>query len=177
MHPDVIRKEDNLLLGTIARPHGTKGSVLIRLKNLKPEEIKKKDWWFVETDGLLVPFFIEDVRPGSDDSLIAKFIQIASEQEARSLSGREVYISFDLVKKRKKQIAEVTSVKGYRVSDKNRGEVGIAIEITGVSSNPLLRVVDGKKEWLIPVHEDIIVEINDDTKEIRIEAPDGLFDL
>jgi len=173
----MIRKEDNLLLGRIAKPHGTKGSVLIRLREIKPEEIKKREWLFVDIDGLLVPFFIEEFRSGTDDSLIIKLRQITSEQEARSISGSDVFISNDSIKRKKKRINDSASVNGYRVTDKNKGEVGVAVEITGVSSNPLLRIISGDKEWLVPAHEDIILEINDFSREIQINAPEGLFDL
>ncbi|HEX2394132.1 MAG TPA: ribosome maturation factor RimM [Bacteroidales bacterium] len=172
----MIRKENNLLLGIIAKPHGTKGSVLIRLRNIKPEEIKKRDWVFVEIDGLLVPFFIEEFRPNADDSLVLKFEHINSESDARSLSGCEAYIASDHIKHKRNKITNI-SVSGYKVIDKSLGFIGIAHELTGMPSNPLLRIRQAEKEWLIPVHEDIILEINDADREIVIDAPEGLFAL
>lgn len=172
----MIRKDDNLLLGLIIKPHGTKGSVLIRLRNIKPEEIKKRDWVFVEIDGLLVPFFIEEFRANADDSLVIKFQQINSEAEARSISGFEAYIGPDQIKIKKSKITNAP-VSGFKVIDKRLGFVGIVDDITGTSSNPLLRIRQSGKEWLIPVHEDIILAINNSEQEITIDAPDGLFRL
>jgi ribosomal 30S subunit maturation factor RimM len=55
--------------------------------------------------------------------------------------------------------------------------MGLATEIIDVANNPLLAVRNGDKEYLVPVHENIILEINDREMEIRIDAPEGLFDL
>lgn len=172
----MIRKDNNLLLGFIAKPHGTKGSVLIRLRNIKPEEIKKRDWVFVEIDGLLVPFFIEEFRANADDSLVIKFLQINSESEAKSISGSDAYIGHDQIKLKRSKITS-SSVSGYKVIDKSLGFIGIADDITGTTGNPLLRIRQSGKEWLVPVHEDIILAINDTDREITIDAPEGLFDL
>lgn len=173
----MIRKEENLLLGVIARPHGTRGSLLIRLRNINSDEIKKWDWLFVDIDGLLVPFLIHEFRTSDAGSVIVKFDQISSENDARTISGCEVYISKSSINYNKKRISDPDSVSGYRVSDKNLGYIGIAREVSGVASNPLLRITHEDKEWLIPVHEDIIIEIDDTGKQITIDAPEGLFDL
>ena len=61
--------------------------------------------------------------------------------------------------------------------DKKLGFIGIAGEIEDIANNPLLHVTHEGKEFLIPVHEDIILEINDRDKVIFIDAPDGLFEL
>jgi len=173
----MIRKEDNLLLGTIARTHGTKGSVLLRLRNIKPEEIKNRDSVFVDIDGLLVPFFIVEFKANSDSSVIVKFDDIDSEQSARIFSGSEVYVAPAQIKRNKKQPDIIPSVIGYRVIDKKHGFIGIAGARTGVSGNPLLEVKLEGKVYLVPVHEDIFLEINDNTREILIDTPEGLLEI
>ncbi len=173
----MIKKEENLFLGSIVKPHGTKGSLLIRLRNIKSDEIKKGDWLFLEIEGLLVPFFITEFRGNGPDSVIVTLQQIGSENEARLFSNCEVFIPKNSIKQKRKRIADSETIAGYQISDKRLGYIGIAHDISGVSSNPLLRVSRDDKEWLIPVHEDIIIEIDDKNKVITIDAPEGLFDL
>jgi 16S rRNA processing protein RimM len=173
----MIRKEDNLLLGTITRSHGTKGSVLLRLRNIKPEDIKKRESVFVDVDGLLVPFFIDEFKTATNDSVILKFGNIDSETEARSFAGSEVFISPHQIKISRKSKAEINSLKGYTVIDKKLGFIGKAGEMAGISNNPLIEIVHGGGKWLLPFHEDIILEINVQKREILIEAPEGLFEI
>jgi ribosomal 30S subunit maturation factor RimM len=63
------------------------------------------------------------------------------------------------------------------VWDEKQGELGIADELMEIAGNPLLKIISGNKELLIPAHPDIILEINDAKKLIRIHAPEGLTDL
>lgn len=165
------------MLGSIARPHGTRGAVLVRLRNLKAEDIKKRDHIFVDVDGLLVPFFIEEFKPATADTAIIKLEDVNSENEARHYSGCEVYISPSLLKKRKKESSSISPVNGYKVIDKRLGFIGTAGAMTGLSTNPLLEIINEGKQWLIPVHEDLIMEIKHIEKEIIIDAPEGLFNL
>ncbi len=72
---------------------------------------------------------------------------------------------------------KIQDIKGYRVIDKQSGIYRICRGNGEMANNPLLSVTNGDKEFLVPVHEDIILEINDKEKIIRIDAPEGLFDL
>jgi 16S rRNA processing protein RimM len=174
----MIKKDNCLLLGTLAKPHGTRGSLLLWLKNLKAEDINKRESVFVEIDGLLVPFFIENFLRNSEESAILKFEEIDSETKAKSLTGLYVYVLInDKVKRKKRYDKTSPSISGYKVTDIRMGFVGIAGEIAEIANNPLLQVMHEGKEFLVPVHEDIILEVNDMKKEIRIDAPEGLFDL
>ena len=173
----MIKKDNCVLLGILNKPHGTKGSLLLWFRNLKVEDIKKKESVFVEIDGLLVPFFIESYQKNSPESAIVKFEGINSETAAKAFAGFQVYMANDQVKRKLKTSEVLPALSGYKVTDDTLGFVGLAVEITGIASNPLLLIKLEDKEFLIPVHEDIILEVNDKKKEIRINAPEGLFDL
>ena len=173
----MIKKDNCLLLGTLAKPYGTKGSLLLWFKNLKAEDIRGRESVFVEIDGLLVPFFIEIFQKNTPETAILKFEGIDSETKAKTFTGMAVYLLKQQVKQKGKSIAELPSLSGYKVTDKRLGFVGIAGEIGDIINNPLLQVKHENKEFLIPVHADIILEINDKEREIRIDAPDGLFEL
>ena len=165
------------MLGKIAKPHGTKGSLLLWLRDIKAEEFKKRESVFVDIDGLLVPFFIEEFKKSTSDAIILKLEDVDSETKARTFAGLEVYIEINHTKPNKKIHGEKPIIKGYRVQDINRGFVGTAGDIEEITNNPLLHVECEGKEFLVPVHEDIILEINDKDKVIIISAPEGLFDL
>jgi 16S rRNA processing protein RimM len=173
----MITRDNCQLLGTIAKPHGTKGSVLLWLRNIKAEEFIKRESVFVEIDGLLVPFFIEEFKKSSSDAVIMKFEDVDSETKARTIAGLEVYIEINQVRLKKEASDRIPLLTGYRVQDINLGFIGTAGEIEDIAHNPLLHVRGEGKDFLIPVHADIILDINDKDKVITIAAPEGLFDL
>jgi|WetSurMetagenome_2_1015567.scaffolds.fasta_scaffold431972_1 16S rRNA processing protein RimM len=173
----MVNKSECLLLGSIGKPHGTKGAFTLLLRNIKAEEIKKRESVFVEIDGLLVPFFIDHFQIKSSESVILKFEGICSESKAKIFAGNDVFVRPDQVVKKGNNLKEAPEIFGYNVQDVRLGFVGIATAITGMANNPLLMVSFDDKEYLIPVHKDIIQEINDLEKKITIDAPEGLFDL
>ncbi len=173
----MINKDNCILLGTLSKPHGTKGSLHIRFSGLKAEEVKDRGLVFVEIDGLPVPFFIESFQEKTDDSAILKIEGIDTETKAREFSGFSVYVMKDQVKRKTLQSDRTADVKGYRVIDVRLGFIGYAEEIINRPTNPLLVVKKENKEFLVPVHEDIVREIDKKEEVIHIIAPEGLFEL
>lgn len=172
----MIEKNKCILLGTLLKPHGIRGSFLIKMAGLNAEDIKSKGSLFVEIDGLLVPFFIEDFQAKTSDSAILTLDGINSTR-AKEFAGNAVYIGRDQVVQRRTKSAAQQSIRGYRVIDNKHGFVGEASEIIDIANNPLLLVKNNEREFLVPVHEDIVREIDDHKRIIHIEAPDGLFEL
>jgi len=173
----MINKDNCILLGTLAKPHGTRGLIQLRFSGLKADDIKEKGLVFVEIDGLPVPYFIESFQDKTDDLAILKIEGIDSESKAREFAGFPVYIMKDQVKKKRANVKGLHDFSGYRVIDLHLGFVGFAVEIINEATNPLLLVKNEDKEYLVPVHEDIIRNFNDKEQVIHIAAPEGLFDL
>jgi 16S rRNA processing protein RimM len=173
----MISKDISILLGTLTKPHGTKGSLLLRIRDLKAEEFKDKGSVFVEIDGLLVPFFLEEYSIKSSDSAVIRLQGVLSETKAREFAGHQVYINQNQVKRNPGKSGVPTGIRNYTVTDRKLGFIGLATGIIEVANNPQLIVQAGDKEYLVPAHENIILEINDKEKAIRIDAPDGLFEI
>ena len=173
----MISKDKSILLGTLTKPHGTKGSLLLRIRDLKAEEFKDRGSVFVEIDGLLVPFFLEEYLIKTSDSAVIKLEGVISETKAREFTGHEVYINQNQVSRKPGKLRGTMGIRNYSVTDRKLGFIGLATGIIEVANNPQLVVKTGDKEYLVPAHKDIILEINDKEKAIRIDAPDGLFEI
>jgi 16S rRNA processing protein RimM len=170
-------KDNSLLIGRLIKPHSTRGSLILGLIAITAVNIKEGDPVFIDIEGLLVPFFIEELQERTGNSVIIKFEGISSESKAKELAGRDVYLSMNKIRQEKKLKVKMSGIEGYKVIDKNYGFVGNAGNIEDISNNPLLKVHYNGKEFLIPVHEDIFLEVNTKKKEIIINAPEGLFEI
>jgi 16S rRNA processing protein RimM len=173
----MITRNNCILLGTLTKPHGTKGSMLVRFRDLSGDDIKERGTVFLEVDGMLVPFFIEVFQDRSRDTIILKLEGIDTESRAREFSGSHVYVHKDQIKRKKSVQESLPDLTGYRVQDLNRGYIGVAGAIADIANNPLLMVHDKDRDFLVPFHENIIREINHSKQVIVIEAPEGLFEL
>jgi 16S rRNA processing protein RimM len=173
----MITRNNCILLGTLTKPYGTKGSVLVRFVDLTTDDIKERETVFLDIDGMLVPFFIEIFQGKSTDTVIMKLDGIDTESQVREFSGCRMYVPKDQVKRKRSVQHSLPVLTGYRVQDLNLGYIGLAGTILDFANNPLLEVHREDRDFLVPFHKDIICEINHTDLIIMIEAPEGLFEL
>jgi len=172
-----MKKSDCKLLGTLSKPHGYKGQMVLIADNNLPENFEDWESVFVEIDGLLVPFLFGDVNHTHDDSAIISFEDYENIDLITELIHCKVYAPIHNFRKEKKRAFEISDLKGYLVSDSKYGNIGIVEEILDYSQNILLRILKDDKEFLIPAQEPIIENIDSKKKVIYITAPEGLLDI
>lgn len=171
-----MNRSDTQLIGALVKLHGFKGNYVLVSESAISEKIKKWESVFLEIEGLLVPFFISYISITSETSAIIGFEDIDSPEIAQEFVSSNVYQLSKLVGTRKKDTV-TDHLTGYTVIDKNVGVIGTIDQILDYNQNLLLSLKKGKQEILIPVHEEIIVNVNHKKKEITIDAPEGLLDI
>jgi 16S rRNA processing protein RimM len=173
----MINLSDCIELGVLGKPHGVKGHLILKLHSLSFDDIQEMELVFILIDGLPVPFFIEEFSERSSETILIKFDTISSESEARKFSDMTVCIE----KNNNASPANINfpaeTLKGYSVADKNYGAIGTFDSVLNIESNPVLRILQGKNEILIPLQEEFIVSIDDSKKEILVDCPSGLLSL
>jgi 16S rRNA processing protein RimM len=68
-------------------------------------------------------------------------------------------------------------VVGFTVIDESFGEVGIIESIIDLQVNPLIQIMNGPKEVLVPLIEGIVQNVDRKKKTMTIKAPPGLIEL
>jgi ribosomal 30S subunit maturation factor RimM len=64
------------------------------------------------------------------------------------------------------------------VIDEKAGDAGIVKGVLELPNNPLLEIdFKGKKYTCLPIHEDILLNIDEEARVVHIAAPEGLFDI
>lgn len=163
------------LLGVIGKAHGTRGEMLIKTDNNL--EIKNKtESLFVETDKILVPFFIEYFKY-SNSGIIVKFDTIQTPNQVNRFLKCAVFASNKDIPNKSKKNVFFDNIKDYTVTDTKLGIIGQVTEMGGHPLNPLLTVLCNQTEILIPINEHFILRIDKKKKIIETHLPDGLIDL
>jgi len=173
----MLKKDDHFLLGSLSKTIGIKGELLARFNNDVPAKMNKVESVFVEIDGKLVPFFIELFKEKSSNTSIIKFEDINSEPQAKEYLGAAFYLPCEYKKILDLQSDEFIDVVGYIVKDQDHNKIGKVLEYIENTANPLLLVETPKNEILIPAHEDLIIEVDDDEQYIIMQIADGILDL
>ena len=169
--------KDSIYIGQIAKLHGYKGGVSLFLDVTHPEEYMDMESFFIEIDGILTPFFVESFKLKNKGFAAVKFQGIDSEQEARSLLKKKVFIPETELRELDESNFYDHEVIGYEVEDVVKGEIGKVTAIADLKQNPLLVIEFKDKEILLPICEGLIVKVDRKLKRLKVKAPDGLIDL
>ena len=150
----------------VLKSWGAAGEVVLSRSAEDPQDGKIEEPVFIEFDGKPVPFFIESVKP-QGSRLIVKFEDVDSLAEAEELVGREVTLAED-------GDEEEDSLIGLQVRDARTGQMlGEIVDFSDYGGNALITVDTENGEVLLPIHEDLIVEIQDDI--LTLSIPEGLL--
>jgi 16S rRNA processing protein RimM len=169
----MIQQSDCIALGNLVKVHGIHGELVLRLKNILPEEIKKMEWVFLNIEEGLVPFLVETYHFIDDQNCLIAFEDYNTIEKAEKLKDFEVFVQSVKIKKVKKILGWEVFI-GYRAFN-NTHEIGIIDEIIEASSNILFSINQGN--ILIPANEDFILSVDKKNQKVNFDLPEGLIDL
>lgn len=165
-----------ILLGQIIKTNGFEGSVVVKLEKRFIENIPEMESVFLETDGRPVPFFIEWSEYTGSDILRLKFDGYDSLQKVEEFRGCKVFLT-DIFEEVQPE-DDYQILTGFSVFDRGEKKIGVIKEIIVNPGQVLLSVESPQgNEILIPMHEDLIVGINDAGKTITMDIPEGLIEI
>lgn len=172
-----MNKDNCFYLGVITKPQGLKGNVSVYLDVDNPGDYSKMESVFVEINKSLVPFFIEYVQVRNRNQAIIKFEGVESEEEAARMVKNELWLPVAVLPKLKGNKFYYHEVKGFAVIDARHGPVGTISEILEYPNNTLLQLDFNGREILVPILEEVILDVDRSKKEMHIKAPTGLIDI
>lgn len=163
----MITNEQVIAIGRLTRTHGKHGELQCLMSN---EYWDNADAVFIilRLDNILVPFRVLDWRGKGSDSLIFKLEHIEDEQEAQRLIGAEAYMLISDMNQETEVLPTWQSLVGFQVVDTDQGDLGFVEQVDETTINTLITLNDGR---LIPIHEDFIIDINTDNKQLIICLP------
>ena len=163
----MITHEEVISIGKITRTHGKRGEVQCLMSN---EYWDNADATFLilKIDNILVPFRVLDWRGKGSDSLIFQLDNIVDEQSAQPIIGCQAYMLASDISEEDEVLPTWQSLVGYSVLDTNQGELGVIAYVDESTINTLITL---DNDQLIPLHEDFILDIAQDKKQITIRLP------
>lgn len=152
------------------------GEVVLEFEEQFEYSVEESDRFFVELDGLLVPFFVEKdgFRFRSSKSAIVKFDWVDDEKYAKRLIGASAYLFHNEIID---EMEETESIfEDFMLIDSKLGEIGTIDQVDDYSGNIVLTVSYRGEELLIPYHEEMLVAYNEIEKTVTLSLPEGLID-
>ncbi|MBO5807116.1 MAG: 16S rRNA processing protein RimM [Bacteroidaceae bacterium] len=169
----MLRREDFTYLGKFLKPHGTKGEISLQSDGFTLDE--SCDFVACDIDGILVPFFIEEMRTKNHDTMIVKIERMESADEVRFLTNRGAYIPREWVEESEE--LSWSYFHGFTAVDEKAGVIGTITDIDDSTINTLFVIEKNGEEILIPAQEEFITGMDHKKREIRFNLPEGLVSL
>jgi 16S rRNA processing protein RimM len=168
--------KDYFYLGKVIKQHGYSGKLSIYFDTDEPEEYLNIEMVFINISGNLVPYFISELSLLNNKAVVS-FADVNNDELARELVDKEIYLPLDLLPTLSGNKFYYHEVPGMMVEDKGFGKIGKVKAVLEYPNQAVLQVFHDKKEVLIPISNQIIVEFNRENSTIVVNAPDGLLDL
>lgn len=174
----MIKDKDIVEVGHFNKPHGINGEISATIDVANDlDEIK---CIICEVDGIYVPFFINNVRPKSKETILVHIDRIDSEVAAKVFINKPIFLlrselSDDVQEDGEGNFADFFI--GFKVVDNELGEVGVIMEIDDSTDNPLFILSDGEKDIYIPITTDFILNIDYDNGILLMNLPEGITEM
>lgn len=162
-------------IGEVISLHGFKGEVLIHFAE-RLENFKNKELFFVQIDGIHVPFFVEEMYRKSKLRYAVRFEDVDNEEKAAELLNAKVFTETENVTS--EETDEHAFLIGFKLYD-GESYIGTVTDFLSMSANELLQVYceAKEKEVLIPYHKALIEHIDNEKQILRCKLPEGLLDI
>ena len=171
-----MTKDKCFYVGKIVKTHGLKGEVTLRIDNEQFDEIEELNYFLLDVNEQLIPYFIEDIAYHSNKAFVL-FQDLKTLEVAGQLVGKSAYLPLELLPEKTGNDFYSHEVVDYLVVDEEKGELGKVNEIIEYPTQSIIQIIRDGKEILIPIHDDIIKDVKRDEKKIYIKAPSGLIDM
>lgn len=170
----MINKAGCFLVGRVQKPHGYKGALQIELFQDISNLIDETEWIFIEFEGCLIPFFIVDYKGLSNESVILDTEEIPEKEAVIKFIGSNVFVKCES----NSDAFPIDNYQGFSVFDAENKEIGIIVDISVETMNPLIIIESSsKEEILLPVNTVSLISEDTENKKLFIDFPKELLDL
>ena len=156
-----------LPVAKVVKSFGTDGGLLLS-SVVDLESLDFKEPVFIVFDGLQVPFFILDYQAKGARAVV-HLNDVCNLDDAEELVGRTIYADVEV-----EDDGEM-DFTGWAILDRVT-RIGTCTGIEPIPGNPCLYVkLDDGSEPLIPLHEDFVVSVDESSRTLSLNLPEGLY--
>ena len=158
-------------IAQVLKSNGRDGELLVSFTGIAPEEIDLEEPVFVEFDGLPVPFYFESFQQRGNSRALVRLTGVRSLADADELAGAALLAEDGVYEE------EEEDLTGWTVLDADGTVVGTVSAHEDIPGNPCIWVETGHGEALIPLREELVLEVGEEKETLRMEIPEGLLNL
>ena len=167
---------NHVKIGTVVSKHGYKGDIKISLSSNNRDTFPDLKYLFIDLDGCFIPFTIDNLRSFSKNVLIVKLKEINSEKEVDKIIHKNIYIDSTKIESKKDSGFFYEDLINFNVFSDSQ-KIGTIENINTNLPQPVFEIKYNSRVVLIPIHKDLIKEIDKGNNIIHLDIPDGLLEI
>ena len=191
-----------LQVAQVLKSNGTDGELVLGFREIAPEDINLQEPVFIIFDGLPVPFYIESFQKRGNTKALVRLTDICSQEDVEEIAGKAVYLEEDCLPEMSLEEDGFAALVGWVLltpagipdqvgddeetvgedeemdgEDEEMGlyEVGEITDFIDIPNNPCIEVETENGAVMIPLHEDLILSVDPENRELIMEVPEGLL--
>lgn len=168
--PELIKEP----VAKITKVYSSNGEMSLRLYDNFNDEIDYEQPFFTDIDNLRVALFVNKFSKKGASKAIILFDDIDSEIRALEFVDHELYVYSEPEQSDELYYEDMI---GYEVYDRSSDKRGKVVEFVDYSNNPLFAVIFDAVEVMVPINDDVIIDIDEDKRQIVVNLPEGLIEL
>ena len=167
-------------IAQVLKSNGTDGELVLGFREIAPEDINLQEPVFIIFDGLPVPFYIESFQKRGNTKALVRLTDIRSQEDVDEIAGKAVYLEDGQIPEMTLEDDGYAALIGWMVLTPAKEEdavyeVGEITEFFDIPNNPCIEVETENGAVMIPLHEDFILGLDPENREIMMEIPEGLL--
>tara|TARA_B100001750_G_C15053565_1_gene372691 strand:- start:3 stop:515 length:513 start_codon:yes stop_codon:yes gene_type:complete len=163
-------------IGTIITKHGFNGSLILKVSGKYSNNLSIVDFLFIEINKKHIPFKLDSIKTFKNKSYKIKFNEVNDDAYANQLISKSVFIKSNDYPDLKKETNIYSAIINFSAFN-NEVKIGEIININEDLPQPVFEINYKSKIVMVPIHEDLIINIDKENKNIFLRIPDGLLDI
>ena len=163
-------------IGTIITKHGFNGSLILKISGKYSNNLSIVDFLFIEINKKHIPFKLDSIKTFKNKSYKIKFNEVNNDAYANQLISKSVFIKSNDYPDLKKETNIYSAIINFSAFN-NEAKIGEIININENLPQPVFEINYKSKIVMVPIHEDLIIKIDKENKNIFLRIPDGLLDI
>ncbi len=165
------------LVGVLTKINGKYGELLLKIKKDFPDSFGMEQPVFIPVEradeGL--PFYLEHCQRIRNSQYSVRFDLVDDGTRASGLLGLGVWLPSSAYPEEKREERLLERVQGFRVIDRQEGDLGVIEGGIDRSEQPVAHV--GKDRTPIPLTDAFVKRVDEEERILYMDLPDGILDL
>ena len=167
----------NLRFKYIVNTHGLRGEVKVVSWTDYPEVFEDIEYVYIKKKNDYKRLDISGIKY-QKGNIIVRFRQITDINEAEKYKNQVIYTERDMLGELPEGVYYIADLIGLNVVKENGEKIGVIADVFNTGSNDIYDIKrDGQKNLLLPVIEDVVLNISLEDKKVTVRMMEGLEDL